>query len=70
MNIQIMHNKPAAIEPQGELVTLWRLAILGDRAALQAFLRRVMPASFVDTPPAIIEIDALLARRRPTRAAA
>jgi hypothetical protein len=70
MNNRIIHNESVAIEPQSDLVTLWRLAVLGNRAALQAFLRRVMPDDTVDMPPAIVVTDVPFAHRRPARAAA
>ena len=70
MNNRIIYNKSAAVDPQGDIVALWRQAVLGDRAALQAFLRRVMPDDTVDMPPAIVVTDVPFARRRPTRAAA
>jgi len=70
MNIQTIHHKSAAIDREVELVTLWRQAILGDAAALQAFLRRVMPANAVEVSPAIVVSDVSFDHRRPTRAAA
>ena len=54
MSNQIRHNGTAAIEVQDEIVALWRQAVLGDAAARRALLWRMMPASAIEMPPAII----------------
>jgi len=70
MNNRTIHNGSAARDMHGDIIEMWRLALLGDATARRTLLRRIMPASVVGSAPAIIEIDALPARRQPSRAAA
>ncbi|HJZ48849.1 MAG TPA: hypothetical protein VKE41_16840 [Roseiflexaceae bacterium] len=70
MNNRTILKGSAALDIRGDIVEVWRQAVLGDAAARRALLRRIMPASLVDVSPAIIDIDVLAARRRPDRAAA
>jgi hypothetical protein len=70
VNNQTLFNGSVALDPQAEIVELWRQAVLGDAAARQIFLRRIMPESALPTLPALIEFAPRLARPQQTRAAA
>ena len=54
MSNQIRHNRSVAIEEQDAIVALWRQAVLGDAAARRTLLQRMLPASAIEMPPAII----------------
>ena len=62
--------KGSLLDTQGDVVEIWRQAVLGNALARRALLRRIMPSSAAGVSPAIIELDALMAYRRPDRAAA
>jgi hypothetical protein len=70
VNNQTLFNGSVALDPQAEIVELWRQAVLGDAAARRIFLQRIMPASALPALPVPIEFAPRPARRQQTRAAA
>lgn len=69
MSIRKLNNAAAALEERGDIVDMWRGAVLGGAAPRRAFLLRIMPSSGMPEQPEVIEFAARAAHKRPARAA-
>lgn len=70
MSNQALQERSVGMAAPGDIVEIWRQAVQGDAPARRALLRRIMPASAIGGQAPVITIDALVAGRRPERAAA
>jgi hypothetical protein len=69
MNIRNLNNATAASDERGDIVDIWRAAVLGAAAQRRAFLRRIMPGDNMVAQPEVIEFAARAPRKQPARAA-
>jgi len=65
-----MPDRSFGLGVQGDIVEIWRQAVLGNAVARRVLLRRIMPESVTGAVAPVITIDGLAAGRRPDRAAA
>jgi hypothetical protein len=70
MSNRAIQDRSFGMGGQGDIVEIWRQAVLGNAAARRFMLRRIMPASEIGGLAPVITIDALVAGRQPDRAAA